>query len=190
MARRRRVLHDRPTSSPIPGLRRLFWLVLLVLHAVAIRSAWSGSWAEGPGAEIAWPALRLLALILSSLFFTLKIADVAWLRLKPGWRPLVASLVVIGFLHVHAISRGAEGELAYSPAHLSVVLIVGTVFESKTVRRGFVRLAAFFRSPAETWASTRCSPAAFHRWMTPDALRPAGALIAAGILTPRPPPSF
>ncbi|MEK7732140.1 MAG: hypothetical protein AAB363_09830, partial [Planctomycetota bacterium] len=94
---------------------------MLVFHVGAIRSAWFALDGLSDDAEWLSSGFRFLALIGSAVFFALKIADVSWLRLKPGWRSAISSLVIVALLHVSVVDRAVEGELSYSPVHLGVV---------------------------------------------------------------------
>jgi hypothetical protein len=69
-------------------------------------------------------ALRFGFLLLSASFLGLKVVDVPWLRLKPGWRTTVTSLVLIGLLHAAALERIADTRIAYTPSHVGMVLFV------------------------------------------------------------------
>jgi hypothetical protein len=130
--------------------RRLFWTALLVMHLSALRSEWEAlapaSGNQGWGTSL----LRTLALAASAVFFFLKVADVRWLRLHPDRRSIVASLVVIGLLHLNVLERITRTDLSRGPAPLGIVLFAGTVFESDLFRRAMSRIPsiadAAFRS--------------------------------------------
>jgi hypothetical protein len=95
------------------------------LGAVSVHDGWGTS------------LLRALALAASATFFFLKVVDVRWLRLRPGWRPIVASLVVIGLLHFNVLERVTRTDLSSGPAPLGIVLFAGTLLESDRLRRAF-----------------------------------------------------
>ncbi len=118
----------------------MFWAVLLLAHLGALRSEWEAlaaiSGLNGWGTSV----LRSLALFASAAFFVLKIADVRWLRLQPGWRSVVASLVVIGLLHLNVLERVTRTDLSNGPAPLGIVLFVATLIESDRLRRALRRI--------------------------------------------------
>ena len=64
----------------------------------------SGVTALVAGAPTAHP-IRVTLLGLALAFFALKVADVRWLRLAPGWRPLCAFTVCVLLLHADVLRR-------------------------------------------------------------------------------------
>jgi len=120
--------------------KRLFWAALLVMHLSALGSEWEALGAISGSDAWGTSVLRTLALVASATFFALKIVDVPWLRLQPGWRSVVASLVVIGLLHLNVLERVTRTELSSGPAPLGIVLFAGTLIESDRLRRALSRL--------------------------------------------------
>jgi len=169
-------------------IKRAFWLFMLVFHVGAIRSAWCAL--DGLSGDAEWLSTgsRFLALIGSAVFFALKIADVSWLRLKPGWRSAVSSLVIVALLHVNVVDRAVEGELSYSPVHLGVVLFVGTLVEFDVLRRAVQRIRGFIAHRVVGVQPSLSSCTYFHRRTYIDTLRPPRWLISTGVLAPRAPP--
>ena len=114
---------------------RLFWCSMLVVHAAALPAVW-GSVALAGGSDGEVVALvRLLGLLASSAFFVLKLVDVSWLRLKPGWRSMATAILLIGLLHVGVLDRAVEGELAFSASHPGLVLFVAAAWQCEGLRR-------------------------------------------------------
>jgi hypothetical protein len=169
-------------------IKRAFWFFLLVFHIGAIRSAWSAL--DGPSGDPQWLSngFRFLALIGSAVFFALKIADVSWLRLKPGWRSAVSSLVIVALLHVNVVDRATEGELSYSPAHLGVVFFVGTLVEFDGLRRAMLRVRGLIAHRVVGVQPSLSSCTYFHRRTYIDTLGPPRWLVSTGVLAPRAPP--
>lgn len=100
-----------------PPIRRAFWSVLLLLHVVGLKSAVT-SLSLG-GAEV-W--LRFAALTLSMLFFALKIADVACLRLNSNWTSTVAAVVAVCLIHTNVLRQATDGGFDPVPATAAVVI--------------------------------------------------------------------
>lgn len=175
-------------GSPIlRASKRLFWLVMLLFHVGAIRAAWSGLFDPTAAPDWALGGIRLAVLIASAAFFALKIADVAALRLKSGWKPLVASIVVVALLHVNVLERAVESDSPYSPAPIAAMAIVGALVESSTLRRGLVRLSArLFRDESVRCRSAVPSILASRR--TARERIPYQLMSISGLLLPRPPP--
>lgn len=114
---------------------RLFWLAMLLVHAGAIASVGQSLFAQGLPSDLSALALRGFILLASALFFALKLVDVSWLRLKPGWRSSIASLVIVGLLHVGVIQRATEHALWDTPAEFVAVLSVAAVLGASRVSR-------------------------------------------------------
>lgn len=114
------------------SVRRLFWVGLFLLHAVGLRLAWGRSTQDG-GSGAA--AVELFGLSLSLFFFALKIADVGFLRLNPGWRSFVAASAIVALLHVNVLNRAAEGRALAPVAEIPWAQVVGTVLVLELARR-------------------------------------------------------
>ena len=169
-------------------IKRAFWLFMLVFHVGAIRSAWSAF--EGISGDAEWlsSGFRFLALLGSAVFFALKIADVTWLRLKPGWRSAVSSLVIVALLHVNVVDRAAAGEPISPPTPLSAILFVAVLIDGEAVRRRGARLWNLaVRAVVDPPRSL--SPRSYrHDALWPAELIPPRAWLVSGLLSPRPPP--
>lgn len=174
------------TAALLVEGRRLFWLVMLLLHLPAIRSAW-GVLADGAVADWAMGGLRLTVLLASAAFFALKIADVAYLRLNSGWRPLIASVVIIGLLHVNVLRRTVESDSPYSTAPIAALAVVGTIVESATLRRSLLRVVRIALGNTNT--VNPCAARRFVAVNTEETPSPLLTLLASGLLLPRPPPT-
>lgn len=81
---------------------RLFWAVVLLLHAPITINAFSAIWQSGE--SVRWSSILLLTL--SNLFFIAEIAYAYSLRLLSDRRKVITFLVVIALLHVGLIERG------------------------------------------------------------------------------------
>lgn len=175
-------------TNVLAFLKRAFWLFILVFHVGAIRSAWFAL--DGLSGDAEWlsSVFRFFALIGSAVFFALKIADVSWLRLKPGWRSAVSSLVIVALLHVSVVDRATDGELSYSPVHLGVVLFVGSLVEFDGLRRTMLRIRGLIAHRLGTLPPRSASYAHSHRRTYLNTLRPPRWLVSTGVLAPRPPP--
>lgn len=188
------VTHASTTSTPhdpspfLTAPKRLFWLVMLLFHVGAIRSAWTALTDPSVTPDWALGGIRLTVLIASAAFFALKIADVAALRLKSGWRPLVASIVVVALLHINVLDRAVESDSPYSPAPIAAMAIVGALVESSTLRRGLVRLSA--RILADDQTVRRITPPSIFASRHADRAKvPYLLMLVSGWLLPRPPPT-
>jgi hypothetical protein len=169
--------------------KRLFWVLMLFFHVGAIRTAWSALFDAGVGADWALGGLRLVVLLASAAFFALKVADVRALRLKSGWRPLIASAVVVGLLHVNVLDRVVESDSPYSPAPIAAMAVVGALVESSTLRRGLIRLSA--RLLADDLIGRRPTPHSILASRHCDRARiPYQWVSVSGLLLPRPPPAI
>jgi hypothetical protein len=161
---------------------------LLLTHVWAIGSAWSTLETESGSDGWFSLAVRLFALSASAVFFILKIADVRWLRLKPGWRSMTTALIVVGLLHVSVLERELEGRSVLPPGPVGLVLCVGTLMglEAEGLRRLLRRLMV-------TQGCDRPTPER-HPFQHPCGFSivatwaPALMLVLVGYLAPRAPP--
>lgn len=120
------------------GLRRGFWALMLLFHLGPVVAVFQ-SVTSGTTTEV--PILRLFVLSVSAVFFVLKLADVPCLRLKPGWRSVVAAALVMVLLHVNVAQRAMRGDAVMPPAPWAAVLVLGGVLDPQVVRRAIRRLA-------------------------------------------------
>jgi len=113
---------------------------MLVMHLGALRSEWATLAAISSNCGWGTALLRALGLTAAAAFFSLKIADVGWLRLCPGWRSIVASLLVIGLIHLNVLERITRSDSPNSPVPLGIVLFAGTLLESDQLRRALAKI--------------------------------------------------
>lgn len=118
-------------------VRSGFWLSLLLLHGAALPSIGSALASPAGVADRLGLLVRLVGLTASALFFVLKVADVRWLRLRPGWRSAVAAVIVVALLHVGVVDRAVAGTLAVDPAPVGVVLFLGSLCHVDILRQAF-----------------------------------------------------
>ncbi len=115
--------------------RRLFWLGMFFVHGAALPSLWS-ILTSGSDLAVQPSALaRFVGMSLAAAFFVLKIIDVPWLRLAPGWRTAVAAVVVVALLHVGVVDRALGGDLQLDASHLGLVLSAGTLCPIEYLKR-------------------------------------------------------
>ena len=98
---------------------------MLAVHAGALRSAVLELTSLTSAEQRPAVALRLFVLGVSALFFCLKLIDVRWLRVRPGWRSTIYSFTVIGMVHLGVVERVTQTHFAYTQGHLGVVLFAG-----------------------------------------------------------------
>ena len=132
-------------NESAPVVVRLFWLALLLLHFPAIVSltlSQFDAWGPLQTSEI----VRLAGMSLSAAFFSLKVADVRCLRLRPGWRSFVTAAIVVALIHVGVVERAASGDLEVDPAQFGLVCVLGTLSGADQTRQRLrLRLAAALR---------------------------------------------
>lgn len=124
--------HRNVRRAPTWAAWRIFWMGMLGMHLIPILtlSGLVGGEAGGPDR-----ILRLALLLASAAFFALKIVDVRWLRVKPGWRSTVMSLLVVALLHVGVLERSAGVDL-HSPIPASqMIMLAGGVAAAEMLRR-------------------------------------------------------
>ena len=124
---------------------RLFWATMLLMHLGALRAEWASLAAVSSHCGWGTTLLRALALTAAAAFFSLKIADVGWLRLCPGWRSLVASLLVIGLIHLNVLQRITRFDSANNTVPLGIVLFAGTLLESDQLRRILTKIPSIIK---------------------------------------------
>lgn len=130
MVQQRTSTNDRPRLAPREPRRedaaswvnagwRAAWVVMLVAHLPGCAAVFAAVAAEGAGEHLG----RLVALIASQVFFALKAADVAWLRVPVDRRSIVACAVAVLLLHADVVQRrlSASHELPTSPAECVVL---------------------------------------------------------------------
>lgn len=164
-------------------LGRVFWLALLLMHVAALPVAVSALSAPADIASKAVTGLRFAGLVLSIVFFVLKIIDVRWLRLAPGWRNVVLAVLVIGLLHVGVVERAMQGDAMLDPTHLGLALIAGSAWRIAASKRSLSQLLTRHRSNHQR----RTSPLVLYRLTHADFTSPIEAMLAR-IFVPRAPP--
>ena len=153
------------------------------MHVAALPVAVSALAAPADIASKAVTGLRFAGLVLSIVAFVLKIIDVRWLRIKPGWRSIILALLVIGLLHVGVIERAMHGEAMLDPTHLGLVLIAGSAWRIAASKRSLTQLLTHLG----THHRRRTSPLVLYRLTHADFTSPIEAMLAA-IFVPRAPP--
>lgn len=113
---------------------RAFWVVMLLGHFPAARAAILNLGPDGAG--IAWP--RLLLLIASLAFFSLKAANVRWLRLPSDRRISFALVTIFILLHADVVRRSLSEDVRQAETVPVAVLTLATGIVAAIV----VRLAA------------------------------------------------
>lgn len=175
-------------SSSLPSVtRRLFWLCMLLAHVGGVRSALMSLFQPVPGVDWGLGLARMLILVASTIFFVLKIADVACLRLKPGWRTWVMSTVVIALLHVQVMNRATGVDLDVSRSAPVAILVLGGLLDSQTLRRILRRLLSVFRRMEKPGIFALNIREYARHWMI-ESVPPNKVHFVVGLLTPRPPP--
>lgn len=128
----------------------MFWLALLLFHAAALPSLLASLNGRNELSEHLALLVRIVGMLLTSVFFVLKIADVRWLRLKPGWRSAIAAIAVVGVIHVGVIDRAVSGDFQTDPAHMGLVFFIGSLYHVETIRHR-IRLALSILTPVRMW---------------------------------------
>ena len=114
--------------------------------------------------------------------------DVDWLRIKPGWRPAVASIVVVALLHVGVVERAVGETLPYSTLPIGVLAVVGTLLELEGVRRGIRRWVLCVQA---SWAARGMGkPAPLYGYVCEHIALPHALFIFPRITIPRAPPAI
>jgi hypothetical protein len=154
---------------------------MLLGHIAALPGAWCG---VSDGGDAVSAGLRVGLLAVSSVFFVLKVLDVAWLRLKPGWRPAAAAFVVVSLLHVGVIERSSGVDVT-DPLRFGLVLSLATVLEADDLRNAIRRLPRLRLPPR----LTRVRPILDLCWerARESLLRPATPLLSSSHSTRAPP---
>lgn len=93
---------------------------MLAGHARAVVSAWSGI-AENGG------LLRPIVLVVATLFFALKFADVAWLRFRTDVRSIAALTLIVALLHLNTVGITGGELIPQILATASAVLFLDPV---------------------------------------------------------------
>ncbi len=189
MRRFAELLRSNPMLSLVSAAWRLFWLFMLVIHVGAVRSAVSSFVQPGVEYDRAIGLGRLLILSASAAFFVLKVVDVSWLRLKPGWRSWLASGLVVALLHVQVMKRASDGVLDIAPTGTVAFLVFGTIFESQILFRGWRRLLKAWVRWKALSSGAIVQAWAFARFLFYDDYLPPRLHIVANLVCPRPPPA-
>ena len=132
--------------------RRLVWISLLLLHFGPMRSITAQLAQEAQAQFTPATLFRLISLCFWSLFFVLKIVDVAWLRLKPGWQSRIAAMVVVGFIHAGVIERVVAGDSGVTPVQFGFILSAAVSAKGEAVRRRLTFLGSMGSSAAASSA--------------------------------------
>ncbi len=180
------------TRSSSCGLRghvwRLFWVVLLAIHAGAVPTSVRGLPPFSDATLDAFTVFRFAGLLLAATFCLLKVADVSWLKIRPGWRGSVSIAVVLALLHVSAVQRAQEGDLTLTPSQVGVFLFVGTSVNLDLARRSIRVLVAELRATHDRGVADR--PPAGATYASTPLQPPIDLDRLTSPLAPRPPPGF
>lgn len=176
------VSHRKVRTAPTWAAWRAFWVGMLAVHLVPILtlSGLLGGEAGSPDR-----ILRLLMLLASAGFFGLKIIDVSWLRVNPGWRSTVVSLLVVALLHLGVLERSTGVDLINPLPASQMVMLAGGVAAAEVLRR-VMRLV---QSAPRT--ERACHPQVYLRPLQVacfDLLRPPPWWVALRSRIPRAPP--
>jgi hypothetical protein len=162
---------------------RLLWMLLACIHVPGIWFTWHAFTAQWDPSLL----IRTVALSFSVAFLGLKVFDIPWLRMPPGWRAQVAFVLIVILLHCGVVGRALNAELRDPGALDTPALLVfcGTasvmILWRTLLRRIWSRLR---RQP------TGGGVASPSQWSGAEALRPkhdSDALLLP-VLAPRPPP--
>ncbi len=171
-------LMTRPTS--LLWLRRLLWLLMVVVHAPGCIGAWRSLLDCGFAADhFGGCAVRTLA----TLFFSLKVVDVAFLRLRLDRRMCVAWCMVIALLHVDVICPG--NNLSFIPEYTTLLATTCLAANAPQVRRDLT--SALNRRSSARRRPPWSAPTANAVWL--DAFRPHCWVLGLAIYRMRAPPS-
>lgn len=160
-------------------LRRAVWLLLGLAHAPALLNVWSRLFASGFAAE---HLTGCAGLTLSTLFFALKVQDVAFLRFRTDLRSCVALFTIVAFLHVDLV-RPADSPTPL-PACTGLVATTWLAAGIPSVRRAFKDLWTCARHPFQRVSSLARSAGIV--WL--DAFHPHCWVLIPNLSTPRGPP--
>jgi len=169
-------------------LWRLLWVVLLAIHAGAVPAAVRGLPFFSDATFDASTVFRFAGLLLAAAFCLLKVADVPWLRIRPGWRGSVSIAVVLALLHVSVLHRARDGDVALAPSQVGVFLFVGTSLNLDLARRSLRVLVAELRATHDRGAADR--PLCGATYASAPLWSPIGLDSLTSPLAPRPPPHF
>jgi len=121
---------------------KLFWIVMLLVHAGAIVSVCQQIFTGAASDSLSGLLVRAFVLLVSAALFALKLADVRWLRINSGWRSSVGSLIIVALLHVGAVQRAVNDDLLIAPIEVGAVVILGSALGIDELRRRLVPLIA------------------------------------------------
>jgi len=169
-------------------LGRVLWTALLAIHVGAVPAALSRLALSSDATLDAYSVFRFGGLLLAATFCLLKIADVAWLRIRPGWRGAVSMAVVVALLHAGALERAQAGDVSLTPSQVGVFLFVGTGLNLDRVRRSIRILVAELRAAHDRGAQDR--PPSGAAYASAPIQPPIDLDRLTSPLAPRPPPPF
>jgi hypothetical protein len=160
----------------VPLLSRAFWATMLLGHLPGLcRSV--AAIATGESSD----PTALLTLGIASVFFAMKTADVACLRLPRGRRALIAFTICVVFLHADLIQRVLPGQADANGARVAMIvgatLIAGLVLTANRVGRPVRSGGRFTHAMRQLWWSTHQAafapiPAILHLRNTPHRAPP------------------
>ncbi|MEK6675493.1 MAG: hypothetical protein AABZ47_07545 [Planctomycetota bacterium] len=175
-----------PKSRSVLG--RVFWAALLILHLAALPASWSSFGIAWSAKDWGTPAIRTAGLLLTAAFFILKVLDVAWLRLMPGWRSGVAAVTVVALIHVNVLESGGVERLPNHCMGLVATCLVGAALEQNP--RGRNLLEEIQRRVLAVLFSEDPKPASRTGWTREREFNRSEVAFIQENLAARPPPPF
>lgn len=119
-----------------PILDRVFWALMLLMHAPALVGGWQSLMASGFATERFG---TFLALSIAMLFFVLKLRGTACLRFRSGRHTWVAIFLVITLIHLDCIRPELDGTLVSNCAvFLATTTLVGGLTQMPRAFREFL----------------------------------------------------
>ncbi|MHC4697490.1 MAG: hypothetical protein ACYTFA_12180 [Planctomycetota bacterium] len=166
------------TKSSI--LSRCFWLLMGVAHTPALVSAWESYLQGGMRMELLGGCIVLTA---SMLLFALKTCDVAFLRLNPDRRALLAMVLAVGLIHFDCLSRTLDSASVANGAAIvaTTSLAAGLTLAGRALSRALARSTGSSHYPSLLGRFTRN--------LCLDDSRPCCWVLALGLFALRAPPA-
>lgn len=164
----------------LPKLRRVFWILMLLLHAPALaRYLWATPSKVTDSGDFA----AIIGLALAFTLFVLKILDVRWFRFSTDRRAVFALVLAVTLAHV-SLLRFSDELVAHpaQPLLLSNILIASSLI---TVRR-------FARDSLGWFSRPTLRPKAIHvsrRWRELASRSLSPQWLAHPFASPRAPPA-
>jgi len=119
-------------------VRRVIWGAILLCHIAPLEASVSSLFSGG---DVVETLSSLLWLLLSSAFFLLKIWDAPFLRLSPGRRSAVTSVLLVAMIHAGAVEHRTGVNLFDVPQSAALVVAVCAITASERVRQLLAHVA-------------------------------------------------